>query len=142
MRDDVGDAWDGFDGREHLYDERKEKRWQKSIWRVLACVMGFMILYLISDQAEENRLVRQGSMVEAEYDALSLTARFWDEAGRRHTVNLNGYYPAHEGSRVRLYYEGNVEMARPLNSLPSKLFAYCFFGALLGLCLWRIKRVG
>ncbi|MCM1113523.1 MAG: hypothetical protein NC399_09750 [Muribaculum sp.] len=141
MRDDVGEAWDGFDGSPHLYNERKEKRWQKSVWRVLACLMGLMILYQIRDQAEENRLMRQGAVIEAEYDSQSRTARFRDDTGRYHIVNLSGYYPAHEGSRIRLYYERDAGTARPRNALAAKLFCYCFFGGILGFCLWRIGRV-
>ena len=79
-------------------------------------------------------------MIEAEYDSEKSIARYWDDNGLLHIYNLSSYFPAHEDGIVRMYYIDSVNYAVPRNSLSSRLFYYFFFGGLLALCVWRIKK--
>ena len=140
MKYNMGDSWDGFDAKQYVYDEHKEKNWRTGIWKILFCLMALIILYIITNHIDEIRLVKEGTMIEAEYDAKNSVALYWDENGSLHTYNLSSYYPAHEGDMVRLYYTDSINYARPRNTLSSRIFHYCFFGGLLALSVWRIKK--
>ncbi|MCM1100174.1 MAG: hypothetical protein NC079_00505 [Clostridium sp.] len=139
-RDDYGEAWDGFDRQTHIYDERAEKSRQTRVWVVLTCVMVFMLLFLIFDQVKESRLMRTGNKLEAIYDADRQHARFRIDGSEYHIVDLSGYYPVREGDKVWLYYYEDPDRSRPQNTLASKVFYYVFFGSLLGICIWRIRK--
>ena len=140
MKYNFGDSWDGFDAKEYVYDEHKEKKWRTGIWKILFCLMALIILYIITNHIDEIRLVKEGTMIEAEYDAKNSVARYWDENGLLHTYNLSSYYPEYEGNVVRLYYTDSLNYARPRNTLSSRIFLYCFFGVILALSVWRIKK--
>ena len=140
MKYNWGDSWDGFDAKQYVYDEHKEKKWRTGIWKILFCLMALIILYIITNHIDEIRLVKEGTMIEAEYDAKKSFAQDRDENGSLHIYNLSSYYPEHEGDMVRLYYTDSINYARPRNTLSSRIFHYCFFGGLLALSVWRIKK--
>lgn len=140
MKYNLGDSWDGFDSKQYVYDEHKEKGWRTGIWKVLACLSALVIIYIISNHVDEIRMVKNAEMIEAEYDAERGTARYVDDNGMLHTYNLSSYFPAHEEGMVRLYYIGSLNYARPRNSLASRLFYYLLFGGLFAICIWRIKK--
>lgn len=140
MKYNLGDSWDGFDGGEYVFDERKEKSFHSGIWKVLLGLLGLILIYLVTDHVKEISLVRNGKAVEAQYDADKFIASFRDESGMYHTYNLSDYYPAHEDGMVRLYYMNNIGAARPRNTLSSRLRYYAIFGGLFVVCLWRIRK--
>lgn len=140
MKYNLGDSWDGFDAGEYVYDERKEKKWRTGIWKVSICLTSLIILYLITDHIKEIRLVMEGTMIEAEYDEEKGIARYRDDKGMLHTYNMSSYFPAHEGGTIKLYYIGSVNYAMPRNTLASRVFYYLFFGAILAVSLWRLKK--
>ena len=69
MKYNLGDSWDGFDAKQYVYDEHKEKKWRTGIWKILACIMLLLIIYIVKDHIDEIRYVNKGTMIEAEYDA-------------------------------------------------------------------------
>ena len=141
MKYNMGDSWDGFDAKQYVYDEHKEKNWSTGIWKILACIMLLVIIFIVKDHIDEIRYVNKGTMIEAEYDAEKGIARYWDDNGNLHIYDLSSYYVAADDSGIlQMYYIGSLNYARPRNSLVSRLFFYFLFGGLLIISVWRIRK--
>lgn len=137
----MGESWDGFDGRNHNYDEKKDKKWNSGIWKLIACLSALMLIYIFTNHVKEILLEKQGICLEAEYDAEKMTARYTDENGQQYTYYLNAYDPEADGEHVKLYYRNNIRAARPRNSVVSFIKNYSFFGVIFGIAVWRIWKI-
>ncbi len=143
MKYDWGDSWDGFDGSEHVYDEKKERGFRTGIWKVLCVIMAFMVIYLVNDHIKEIRFVDGAKVIEAHYYENSRSyARYMDENGQYYIFNLSAYIPEHDADTVKMYYRDDIRYARPRNSIGSRIFYYFFFGGLLLISIWRIRKNG
>lgn len=140
MKYNLGDSWDGFDGGEYVFDERKEKNFRSGIWKILLCISGLVLIYIAKNHIEEIILVHNGNVIEAQYDAEKYIATYKNDEGVYRTYRLSDYFPAHDGDTIRLYYTNSVNDAIPRNTLSSRLLHYAIFGGLFVMCVWRIRK--
>ena len=131
--DEVREAWQEYDKKEL----KKEKDWHTSVWKVLAGVMVFVLLFMIADHVWEVYLVKEGKVVEAGYSQSDQIAKFWDEEGQFHMLDMSDYYPALENGHVLLYYLDDPEKARPRQIFSVRVFYYF----LLDIFIWRIWKI-
>lgn len=137
----MGESWDGFDGRDFNYDEKKDKKWNSGIWKLIACLAALMLLYIFVNHMKDLLLVKQGICLDAEYDEEKGTAFYRDEKGQQYTYYLHSYDPESTDGRVKLYYRNNIRAARPRNSTISYIRNYSFFAVILAAAVWRIWKV-
>lgn len=137
----MGESWDGFDGRDSYYDEKKDKKWNSTIWKLIACLSALMLLYIFVNQMRDVLLVKQGICLDAEYDEEKMVAIYKDENGQQYTYSLNSYSPESKDGRVKLYYRYNIRAARPRNSTISFVKNYCFFSIIFAIAVWRIWKI-
>lgn len=136
--------WDGFDGREIVYDDKKEKAYHSRIWVVLGGIAALILLSLFYQLGKEIVLRINGNKVEAEYyeDALKSYAVFYDENEEKYSVNLSQFFtPVHEGEKITLYYYEDIMEARPMSKPSAWLGYFGFFGVILGVSLWRLRAI-
>lgn len=135
--------WDGFDGTAHVYDDKKEKRYQSRIWIVMAGIALVILISLVVKSGKEIYLLNHGQRIEAEYseERGQLLARFRDENGMLRIIDISGYRPAHKGESITLYYLDAKSEPRPVNTLLSWLFYYFVFGGWFVFCIWRIHKI-
>ncbi len=136
----VSENWDGFDSREHPYDEKKEQSFQAGIWIFLAVVFSGIILFITSNVINDLKMKREGTCVLAEYDEDSNRASFRDDKDLFHTLNMVYFddFKVTEDGKVKLYYMDDPNDATPLSSYGEYFKHYILYGALLALCIWRI----
>lgn len=136
--------WDGFDGREIVYDDKKEKAYHSRIWVVLGGIAALILISLFGKLGAEIMLKMNGNSIEAEYDsdATKTYARIYDEDGKMHSVNLDQYFsPVHDGDHITMYYYDDIAQARPI-SKPSVWGGYFgFFGAMFGISVLRLHAI-
>lgn len=135
-----------FDGFDHSdlrvpYDKKRERRFHAAIWMVLAVISLILLFNLITQHIKEIYLIQNGNCIEAAYNEKTMIAQCFDEEGKWHSYNLQGYYPVTEGANVRLYYMEDIAAAVPANTILSWLKYYGFFGLLFAVSVWRIHRV-
>lgn len=135
------DLMDGFDAKECVYDEKKEKRYHAGIWACLIFCAALILIRAVSYHVEEIIMVSRNSYLEAQYNEKSMQAYYIDESGRWRQYDISGFAPVHEGESIRLYYEENIEEAQPVNSLSFWLFVYALTGGISAFALWRILRI-
>lgn len=141
MGEYVRDEWDGFDTANHVYDDKKEKSFQSRIWVCIAIIMGLVLLFVTSNLITEIKVLTQGTEIVAQFDDKWSIAKYIDENGNSYSYDLSSYYPKHEGTVVSLYYIDDIYKAIPQNTLSSWLVNYTLFGAIFGLCVWRIVKI-
>jgi hypothetical protein len=137
----MGESWDGFDGRDHVYDEKKDKKWNSGIWKLIGCLAALMLIYIFVNHMKDILLEKQGICLDAEYDEEKMVAIYQDENGQSYTYYLSGYKPESRDGRVKLYYRHNIRGARPRNSTVSFIKNYCFFVVILAISVWRIWKI-
>lgn len=136
--------WDGFDNGQVVYDDRKEKQYHSRIWMILLIIAGAMILSLFWRLGEDLVYKTRGTAIVAEYekDATKSYARYYDENRKLYTYNMSDFFaPKPQGDRITLYYLSDLEEARPMSRASVWISYFAFFGAIFGICLWRLYRI-
>lgn len=139
---ETADEWEGFDTASVVYDDRKEKKYQRTVWLVLNVIAGAILISLVWHHIGDLRLIGSANMIEARYEehGAQKTAEYMDENGRVHKYAV-GDYAAHDGDRICLYYREDIRKAAPVSSGGWWIFQYLFFGAVFGVSLWRLIRI-
>lgn len=133
--------WDGFDGREIVYDDRKEKQYHSRIWVVLGIIAGLLLLSLFWRLGTEIVYRTCGNSLEAEFveEPTKIYARYYDENDNAYTYNLSEFFtPIHNGDKITLYYMSDIQEARPASKLTAWFGYFGFFGVIFGICVWRL----
>lgn len=141
MRETV-DEWDGFDGTTRVYDDRKEKKYQRTVWLVLAVIAGGILVSLAAHHIGELRLISSANRIDARYyeEGAYRTAVYTDETGKEFRYTVGGYV-SHDGDRISLYYREDIRAAVPVSSWGWWTFQYIFFGVVFSGSLWRLIRI-
>lgn len=135
------DLMDGYDGRECVYDEKKEKRYHATVW---ICIMVCMILVLIRGalwHAQEIDMILHYRMLDAVYNEQTGYAYYVDDAGRQRQCSLDGYDAQIKDGKVTLYYKDDLSEVHPVNSVWFWLRIYLFLGGVTAICCWRIMKI-
>lgn len=143
MREYTDNSWDGFDSSANVYDEKKDKRWNAGIWKIIAVLSALMLIYIFSNQIKEWYSIKHSTCIEASYDENTMRAIYIDENGMRYTYNLNNYYPANKNGYVRMYYTYDIRYAQPETSATARLSHYMIFGILFAISVrktWKIYK--
>lgn len=141
MRDSNVDLLDGFDGREIVYDEKKERSYQARIWWALLIVAVLILLRGVTFHVDEYQLAKNGHQITAEYDEDTAQAVYWDADGFYHQYDISGFTAEHEGAFITLYYRDNLAYAEPIHTTEFWLKTYLIFGAASLLCGWRLWKI-
>ena len=132
------EVWQRYDQKEL----KKDKDWHASVWKVLAGVMIFVLVFMLADHVQEIYLIWKGHRVEASYSERDQGARLWDDEGKYHLIDLEDYWPVVEpDGHVWLYYLEEPDRARPRTPLRIRAFFYGVFSGLLWIFLWRIRVI-
>ena len=135
------DLMEGYDGKNYVYDEKQEKRYESRIWVGIAVCMILVLLRAASWHIEEIYMVHNWQVVEAEYNQKAQFAYYEDENGKSYQSSVEGFLPDFDGDTIKLYYETNIQNAEPVNSLSFWFGAYALCGGILAFCAWRIARI-
>lgn len=138
------DAWGGFDGQETVYDPKEEKSYESLVWKYIIGVAVVALMAVIFLHSKELKVINSGSCIVASYEVDEYGNEFaWymDEAGRNYKYDVSGLSAAHEETQIELYYVDNIREAIPRTKWQLWAAYYAFFGALLGVSLWRIVKV-
>ncbi len=132
------DLLDGFDGRELVYDEKKERSYHARIWWALFGAAVLILLRGVTFHIEEIKMQRNWKTIEADYHETTAQAVYVDEKGAYHQYDLAGFSAAYHGDKVTLYFEENVAYAKPVHVLSFWLKTYFIFGATILFTGWRL----
>lgn len=141
MRDYNVDLLDGFDGREIVYDEKKEKSYHARIWWALLIAAVLILLRGVTFHIDERKMVHSGNQILAEYNESTAQAVYWDTDGLYHQYDISGFSAEHDGDSITLYYRENVAYAEPVHTTGFWLKTYLIFGAASLLCGWRLWKI-
>jgi len=141
MRDYNVDLLDGFDGREIVYDEKKEKSYHARIWWALLLAAILILLRGVTFHIDERQLAKNGQQITAEYNESTAQAVYWDADGLYHQYDISGFTAEHEGNAITLYYKEDVAHAEPIHTAGFWLKTYLFFGVASLLCGWRLWKI-
>lgn len=136
--------FDGFDGTEFVYDDRKEKQYHSKIWIVLLTLAVVLICSLFWQLGKDMLYKTKGTAIVADYekDATKCYARYYDEEENLHTYNMSNFFaPKADGDKIVLYYIADLSEARPMSLLSVWLGYFCFFGMMCGISVWRLYRI-
>lgn len=137
-REYIRDEWEGSGAGNSVYDEKEDKKYQARIWVCIAAVMAVVIIYLTGNLISEVHMILNANYIVAEYDVEHSIATYTTEDGRHCSFDVSGFYPKHDGDKIKMYYTDDVNMAIPQNTLISWLKNYAFVGVIFALCVWRI----
>ena len=141
MRDYNVDLLDGFDGREIVYDEKKEKSYQARIWWALFAAAVLILLRGVTFHIDERKMVYSGNKIVAEYNESTAQAVYREEDGAFHQYDISGFTAEHDGDTITLYYEDTVAYAEPIHTVGFWLKTYLIFGTASLFCGWRLWRI-
>lgn len=138
---EYSNMWDGFDKAEYHYDEKKEKRYQSSIWKYLFALASIMLILTSYKFIEELNFIINGSSFVASYDVDNDGAeivRYFDEDKNFYMFNVTGLNAVHEETTIKMYYLDDMNEAVPRTVWWLWFFYYAFFGIIFGISLWKI----
>lgn len=135
------DLIEGYDSGACLYNEKKEKRYQASVWIGIMVFMGILLIRGIIWHVEEVYAVFNYQTVEAEYNEKMYYAYYKDENGREHQCSLSGHEPYIRDGKVTLYYKEDITKAFPVNTAWFWGKIYLFLGGVMAICIWRISKI-
>ena len=136
--------WEGFDGQEITYDEKKEKRHEASIWFYLLGFSLIILCIILRNHVGEIITVYTGTCIEAKYAVSgngNEVATYYDEEGTPHFYNISGMNARIDGATVKLYYRDNINEAITIAPWHERLWHYSIFGVIFGISLWRILKI-
>lgn len=138
--DDV-DLLDGFDGREIVYDEKKEKNYHARIWWFLLGIVALVLVRGVTFHVNETKMKNSWNVIEADYYESTAQAIYIEESGSYHQYDISGFPAEHEGDKIKLYYENEIGYAEPVSELSFWIKTYLIFGAAALFCGWRLWRI-
>jgi len=138
------DAWGGFDTQATVYNPEEEKRYESTVWKYIIGVALAVLALVIYMHAKELNIVNNGTCIVASYyvdNSGNEIVRYSDENNKLYIYNVSGLSAVHEENQIRLYYLENIQDA--VSKTKWQLWAayYAFFGALLGISVWRIIKI-
>ena len=131
------DLLDGFDGREIVYDEKKERSYHARIWWALLGAAVLILLRGVTFHIDEIKMQRNWKTIEADYSETTAQAVFIEENGMYHQYDLAGA-AAHHGDKMTLYYEEDVAYAQAVHELSFWIKTYFIFGLAILFTGWRL----
>ena len=135
------DLLDGFDGRQLVYDEKKEKSYQARIWWFLLGAAVLILLRGVTFHIDEVKMKNSFFMIEATYYEETAQAVYVEENGSYHQYDIRGFSAEYEGDRIRLYYKDNVAYAKPVHRINFWIQTYLIFGSMAAFCAWRLRVI-
>ncbi len=101
------DGYDGFDGRETVYDAKAEKKYESTIWKVLL-VIGLIVFVVATALTIENiQLYRNGNTITGVYDAEKSSVLVAVEGGPNRYIYVDGGVKQKlVDGKATLYYTG------------------------------------
>ena len=132
------DLLDGFDGRQLVYDEKKEKRYQARIWWFLFGAAVLILLRGVAFHVDEINMKKNFNMLEATYNERTAQAVYIEENGAYHQYDISGFSAEYEGEIIRLYYEEQIGYAKPVHEIGFWIQTYLIFGAITIFTTWRL----
>ena len=135
------DLLDGFDGREVVYDEKKEKSYQARIWWALLIAAVLILLRGVTFHINEMKMKKTWTPIVAEYHEQTAEAYYTDENGIKHHYSLAGFAVEHVDGKVTLYYEQDVNFAEPVHIISFWIKTYFIFGVAIALFIWRLWMI-
>ena len=132
------DLLDGFDGRQLVYDEKKEKSYQVRIWWFLLGVAVLILLRGIMFHIDEIKMKNRWNVIEAEYREDTAQAVYREGNGAYHQYDISGFSAEYEGNVIRLYYEEQVGYAKPVHEAVFWIQTYLIFGVATAFSAWRL----
>ena len=105
---DYLDGYDGFDGRETVYDAKAEKKYESTIWKVLL-VVGIIVFVVATALTIENiNLLLNGKTVTGPYDAEKSSVVIQMEEGPDRYIYVDGgVHQKLKDGTATLYYTGD-----------------------------------
>ena len=82
------DLLDGFDGREIVYDEKKERSYHARIWWALLGAAVLILLRGVTFHIDEIKMQRNWKTIEADYSETTAQAVFIEDIGMYHQYVL------------------------------------------------------
>ena len=141
MRDYNVDLLDGFDGREIVYDEKKEKSYHARIWWALFIAAVLILLRGVTFHIDEMKLLQQGKQIVAAYNESTAQATYIEADGTYHQYDISGFSAEHDGDAITLYYVDEVAYAEPIHVVSFWIKTYLFFGTASLFCGWRLWKI-
>ena len=135
------DLLDGFDGRQIIYDEKKEKKYHARIWWFLLGVVVFVLLRGVIFHIEEVRMKKCFQVIEATYYENTAQAVYVEENGLYHQYDISGFAAEHEGDTIKLYYENQIAYAKPVREAGFWTRTYLTFGLAGIFITWRLWMI-
>lgn len=139
-----GNAWDGFDRGEYIYEDKSEKKYQSSIWKILAVISAISLIVLAADHIRALQVIRNGNSITAEYYEESngrQKAVYYDEDGNMYMYNFENAYAVHDKDSIVLYYENDIRKVTPKMVWWTWAGRYALFGILFAISFWRIMKI-
>lgn len=135
------DLLDGFDGRQIVYDEKKDRKYHARIWWFLLGVVVFVLLRGVIFHIEEVRMKKNFQVIEATYYEDTAQAVYVEENGLYHQYDIRGFSAEYEGDRIRLYYENQIGDAEPVHETGFWIKTYLIFGLAGIFTAWRLWMI-
>ena len=135
------DLLDGFDGRELVYDEKKEKSYQARIWWFLFGAAVLILLRGVTFHIDEVRMKNGWNVIEAEYREETAQAVYREENGAYHQYDISGFSAEYEGDIIKLYYEEQIGYAKPVHKIGFWIQTYLIFGIIAVFTAWRLWTI-
>ena len=135
------DLLDGFDGREIVYDEKKEKSYHARIWWALLAAAVLVLLRGVTFHIDEWKMVHSGNRIVAEYNESTAQAVYREEDGAFHQYDISGFTAEHDGDTITLYYDEAIAYAEPIHTAGFWIKTYLIFGIASFFFGWRLWRI-
>ncbi len=132
--------WAGFDSDMHVYDERKEKWYQATIWWCLGVIALVISVSLIVREIKDYYITRTYQCVRAELrDDKGYAVYLVEDVTRLYY--LSSHSVKTDGNYVLLYYKNDIEYAEAVPTLASWLPHQIFFAALTLFSGWKLWTI-
>lgn len=132
------DLLDGFDGRELVYDEKKEKSYHARIWWFLFAAAVLILLRGVTFHINEIKMKNSWNEIEATYYETTAQAVYIEENGAYHQYDISGFSAEHDGDTIKLYYEDQIGYAEPVHEASFWGQTYLIFGLATLFIAWRL----
>ncbi len=132
--------WAGFDSDTYVYNERKEKWYQATIWWCLGVIALAISVSLIVREIKDYYITQTYQCVRAELrDDKGYAVYLVEDVIRLY------YLPPHsvktDGNYVLLYYKNDIKYAEAVPTLASWLPHQIFFAALTLFSGWKLWTI-
>lgn len=139
---EVYSDWEGFDGCQKHYDDKKEKHYQAKIWWCLGVIGVGILISIMVRQVKDLVITQTYQCVEAEYFGnTGDRVHYFTEEGVELFYVLPGHSVKEKDGKVLLYYEEDMRYATAIDTFEAWLPYYIFFGVMSAISIWRLWRV-